>query len=362
MKKIIFLYAFLFFAVSAVAQTAKLTAFKNKVTNGYHFWLYEPCQDTLSNSGKPLVLFLHGASLCGNDLNRVRRYGCLNAIDMGKKIDAFILAPQNPGGAWNPDKIQNILTWVLDSYSRIDTNRVYVIGMSLGGYGTMDFVGTYPEKIAAAMAFCGGCTLRSYEKLSQLPLYIIHGTGDKAVPVSQSRKVRDALVKCCDTNLLVYSEFAGASHGRLARMFYLNETYQWLFSHSLSDTIRQVNRSLSLTNAMLDGVYKDLDKTNSKYELILNGASPSTANTDSLNVITKDESDTIVATEDIKPQVEQTNDNTLKNNQNQYYTVRKGDTLYAIAKRNGTTVSKLCSLNHITENTILQIGQKLKIK
>ena len=127
MKKIIFLYAFLFFAVSAVAQTAKLTAFKNKVTNGYHFWLYEPCQDTLSNSGKPLVLFLHGASLCGNDLNRVRRYGCLNAIDMGKKIDAFILAPQNPGGAWNPDKIQNILTWVLNNYSRIDTNRVYVI-------------------------------------------------------------------------------------------------------------------------------------------------------------------------------------------------------------------------------------------
>jgi predicted peptidase len=61
--------------------------------------------------------------------------------------------------------------------------------MSLGGYGTLDFAGTYPEKIAAAIALCGGSTLRDYHKLGDLPLWIVHGTADRAVSVKESQKV-----------------------------------------------------------------------------------------------------------------------------------------------------------------------------
>lgn len=51
-----------------------------------------------------------------------------------------------------------------------DRNRVYVLGMSLGGYGTLDFVGTYPERVAAALALCGGCSLKDQSRLGEAPL------------------------------------------------------------------------------------------------------------------------------------------------------------------------------------------------
>lgn len=70
-----------------------------------------------------------------------------------------------------------------------DHTRVYVLGMSLGGYGTLDFAGTYPDKIAAAVALCGGSTLKDYRGLGELPLWIVHGTADRAVSVRESQKV-----------------------------------------------------------------------------------------------------------------------------------------------------------------------------
>ncbi len=77
----------------------------------------------------------------------------------------------------------------MEEHYDVDTTRVYVIGMSLGGYGTLDFVGTYPQRVAAAMALCGGSTLKDMSGLADVPFWIQHGTADRAVPVSQSKAV-----------------------------------------------------------------------------------------------------------------------------------------------------------------------------
>ena len=76
-------------------------------------------------------------------------------------------------------KIDDVVEWTKAHY-QVDASRIYVLGMSLGGYGTLDYAGTYPHKVAAAMALCGGCTLRDKQGLGDLPLWIIHGTADKA--------------------------------------------------------------------------------------------------------------------------------------------------------------------------------------
>ncbi|MCR4852987.1 MAG: phospholipase, partial [Prevotella sp.] len=148
------------FALAALglqAQVVKQTTHKGVKNGGYPFWISLP-DDYLSHQDSlPVVFFLHGASLCGKNLSRVKTYGTLAAIDMGRNIPAIVVAPQNPGGAWSPKKLDDILEWTKTHY-RVDTTRVSVLGMSLGGYGTMDFAGTYPHKIAAAMALCGGCT------------------------------------------------------------------------------------------------------------------------------------------------------------------------------------------------------------
>ena len=172
---------------NAIAQgTDLLSAKRNVIPGGYNFWVYTPEDYYYTQESTPSVLFLHGASLCGHDLNRALRYGTVAAIKMGRQVPALVITPQNPGGPWNPKKLNDILEWLDKNDYAYDHNRVYVLGMSLGGYGTLDFVGTYPEKVAAAMALCGGCTLKDQSRMGEAPLWIIHGTADKAVSVRES--------------------------------------------------------------------------------------------------------------------------------------------------------------------------------
>jgi predicted peptidase len=89
----------------------------------YPFLCQLPADSILKN--KPaLLIFLHGRSLSGTDLNRVRRYGILTEVEKGRNIPAIVVAPQlKPGESWNPDKVLEILNWVHKEYT-IDTNRV----------------------------------------------------------------------------------------------------------------------------------------------------------------------------------------------------------------------------------------------
>lgn len=253
------------------ASAAKTTAHRGTVADGYNFWLVEP-DDTLES--KPVFIFLHGASLCGNDLNKVRRYGTLDAVEKGRALDGYVIAPQNPGGSWNPKKIMNVLKWVEDYYD-VDYDRIYVLGMSLGGYGAIDFAATYPDDIAAAMAFCGGGSVKNLSGLNDVPLWIVHGTADQAVSVSQSDRVVEAMKQAdASTPRLIYDRIPGMNHSQPARLFYLSETYDWLLSHSLKDHQRPVAQKFQITDDIMRSAYSGL-RSNSKK----NTASKPTANT-----------------------------------------------------------------------------------
>ncbi len=240
--------------ITAVAQ--EITPYRGVVKDGYNFLLLRPAINT--GRPKPLIIFLHGSSLCGNNLNRVLRYGTMAAVKKGLALDAYVLAPQNPGGSWNPRKIMNDVEWV-EANNSIDTTRVYVLGMSLGGYGTLDFASAYPEKIAAAMALCGGATSKDVAQLNQMPLWIVHGTADRAVSIRESDKVV-AKMKRADPKLprLIYDRVTGMNHGQPARIFYMPDTYRWLLSHSLTDEGRKVKDGFKLTSAKLRDAYRSL--------------------------------------------------------------------------------------------------------
>lgn len=241
--------------VSYVASAGRISAHRGIVDDGYNFWLVEPDDDM---DAKPVFIFLHGASLCGNDLNKVKRYGTLDAVEKGRELDAYVIAPQNPGGAWSPRKVMNVLKWVEDYYN-VDYDRIYVLGMSLGGYGAIDFAATYPEDVAAAMAFCGGGSVKDLSGLNDVPLWIVHGTADNAVSVSQSDKVVNAM-KMADSSTprLIYDRIPGMNHSQPARLFYLAETYDWLLSHSLKDEQRPVADGFKITNDLMRGAYSGL--------------------------------------------------------------------------------------------------------
>lgn len=266
MKRLAILTLFIIMGVKAFSYDF-LRAVKDSIPGGYDFWVYTPIDYFYSQENTPVIIFLHGASLCGHNLERVRRYGPLDAIVKGRDIDALTIVPQNPGGAWNPKKIMDVLDWVEHNYA-CDTTRVYVLGMSLGGYGTMDVCATYPNRIAAGMALCGGSSLKDVSGLGELPFWIIHGTADRAVSVKQSQQVVEKLVKSGNDTRLRYDWWQGANHGAPARLFYLRKTYEWLFSHCLLDKDRPVNKDISIKYSDLRRVYNDIKRGNSQLELI----------------------------------------------------------------------------------------------
>lgn len=338
----------------------KFSAHRNVVPNGYNFWLSVPdTYDTLQEK-IPLILFLHGHSLSGTDLNRVRRYGCLDAISMGRDINAIIVAPQDPGGPWNALKLNNILDWVQERFV-FDTNRVYVIGMSMGGYGTFQYVGTYPDRVAAAMAFCGGSNLRDHCGLNKVPLWIIHGTADRAVGVGESQKVVNAMKACGETDLLRFDKFPGINHSQLAKMFYIPETYEWLFSHNKAD--RQLNKDVTINVSIMNKAYQDIDRSANKIVVMdpnkLVSNDTTSTNNDTTDVAKAPSSSSTVSADTTASKPVQT---TTQTSSPKYHIVKKGDTLYAISRKYHTTVDKLCKLNKIKETSILSLGQKIRVK
>lgn len=236
------------------AQAPK--AYKGKVPNGYDFWLVSPCPDSVGSARKPIVVFLHGASLCGNNLNKVLRYGTVDAIKRGLKLDAYVIAPQTQG-AWNPQRVMNVVDYVIDHNLDVDTSRIYVVGMSLGGYGSIDVSNAFPDRIAAALSFCGGGSAKDYTGLSQMPMWIVHGTADRAVSVGQSDAVA-AAVRSIDGSRLHYDRIPGMNHSKPARFFYVPEFYEWLFQHSLDDPGRPMAPTFEITNSLVSNAYTKL--------------------------------------------------------------------------------------------------------
>ena len=180
----------------------------------------------------PLIIFLHGRSLVGKDINRVQRYGLLYSIDKGHtSVPAIIAAPQSLGG-WNPDKVVEVIDYVVENYNA-DPERVYVCGMSMGAYGTLDVAGKYPERIAAAVAICGGGSQKYACNLTNVPLWLQHGTADRAVPASESKKIVNAIKQCNDNADVTLTLIKGGTHGSVERIFHQPDIYNWMLKYKL---------------------------------------------------------------------------------------------------------------------------------
>lgn len=331
-------------------------AYRGVVDDAYNFWVSVPDTYTEKQDTMPVIVFLHGHSLCGTDLSRVRKYGCLDAISMGRDINALIIAPQNPGGPWNARKVLKVMEYVEAHYG-LDTNRISIVGMSLGGYGTFEVAATYPEKFSAAMALCGGSSRKEFCGLNTLPLWIIHGTADNAVPITQSENIVAAMKKCGPTNLLRFDRFKGINHSQLAKMFYLPDTYRWLLSHNKQD--RTVNKDISITVTDMNAAYQNIDRSANRITVVNHNRSGEVTTVADNSA---DTAKTATANPNASPSSKPAAKTSSSKSTPAVHVVKRGDTLYSIAKRYHTTVAKLCKINHIKEESILSLGQKIKLR
>ena len=192
----------------------------------YPFWISVP--EAEKTEKQPVLIFLHGKSLSGTDINRVKRYGVLRAMERGRKIPGIVVAPQLASGSWNPDKVLQLLEYVQKNHNT-DLSRVYVCGMSLGSYGTLHFAGKHADKITAAVAICGGGNVSDGCKLATIPLWIQHGNKDFIVRMSESKKVVEAIKKCNPDADVTFTVIPGGNHSNVERLFHEDALYDWLF-------------------------------------------------------------------------------------------------------------------------------------
>lgn len=257
MMKRLLLILLLLLGSASLADAQQLFAYRDSVQDGYNFLLYLPPGIDSCDAPLPTVLFLHGKSLCGTDLNDVMRYGTIDALKRGLQLNAVVIAPQTEEVGWIAEKLDRVTDFVSRKYP-CDSNRFYVIGMSMGGWGTLKMVHSYPDKVAAALAMCGGYAESSISGLPEVPLWIIHGFRDTVTAVSYSSMLVKQLYDSGKGSRLIYDQPA-CGHAELARVFYLPEMYDWLFKHTLQDPGRPVNLGYTFTEEKMNAAYGRLD-------------------------------------------------------------------------------------------------------
>jgi predicted peptidase len=173
----------------------------------------------------PLVLFLHGAGESGNDLSKVKIHGPPKLVDAGKEFPFILVSPQSPGRGWDPNALSALLDDVVKNY-RVDKDRIYLTGLSMGGYGSWALANATPERFAAVAPICGGGNPVAAERLKNLPIWVFHGAKDNVVPLSRSQEMVDAL-KAAGSSVK-FTTYPEAGHDSWTETYANPEFYEWL--------------------------------------------------------------------------------------------------------------------------------------
>ena len=216
----------------------------------YHYITYLPQKyDSTKHKQWPLIIYLHGKSACGNNLDKVRGYGLPFFTDRGMQLDAVALSPQCPSGNnWTTeDWLTPFLKEAFKKY-RIDTCRIYLTGMSLGGFGTWDLAIKYPHRFAAIAPLCGGGKPQFVCVLKDMPVWVFHGDQDEQVPIRRSEEMVDALRKCGGNPK--FTVLKGFPHD-IHRTYQDENLYKWMLQYSLNTKFKSNVKRLSMNDTVI---------------------------------------------------------------------------------------------------------------
>jgi predicted peptidase len=208
------------------SQTPGITAVKLDNQSGTikNYQLFIPADYNNKKDTKwPVVFFLHGVGERGTDINQVKNVGIMK-VASGKPF--LIIAPQCPADEWwNLKSLEILYKEVMAKYN-VDINRVYLTGLSMGGFGVWDWSAAYPEKFAATIPICGGGNASYAAKLKDMPIWDFHCADDPTVNVSNSRDMVKAL-KAVGSKIL-YTEYPTGGHDAWTRTYANADVYTWL--------------------------------------------------------------------------------------------------------------------------------------
>ena len=218
-------------------ETGFLTAVhKDKDGSESKYVVFVP-HDYKGDKPYPVILFLHGSGESKGGSKQPVEVGIGPAIKKQEKTFPFIVViPQSQKRTWqakspDADRAMAILAEVEKKY-KTDPKRVYLTGLSMGGFGTWSLAERYPKKWAAIVPICGGGNPKAAAKIKDIPCWCFHGDADKAVKVDFSRKMIQAL-KDAGAKEVRYDEYKGVGHNSWDRAYNTSELYPWLLKQQL---------------------------------------------------------------------------------------------------------------------------------
>lgn len=222
-----------------VGQTSQRFGASATAKDGLNYWLYLP-QDYNQQPRQqwPVLLFLHGSGERGTNVAAVLKHGPPKLVQEGKQFPLIIVSPQCPPGQWWSPAVLNRLLDDISARYRVDPDRVYLSGLSMGGFGTWTLAGTKPERFAAIAPICGGgeiiyvalASRRRGEALQSLGVWAFHGAKDPVVKPEESERMVAALRKASvrEVALTIYPE---AQHDSWTATYADAKLYEWFLRH-----------------------------------------------------------------------------------------------------------------------------------
>lgn len=195
------------------------------------YLMYLP-KDYEKQKSWPLLLFLHGSGERGDDLELVKVHGPPKLIAAGKDFPFIVVSPQCPKDRrWEPIELVALLDDIAEKHT-VDGDRIYVTGLSMGGFGTWELASFAPDRLAAIAPICGGGEKYWARQFAHLPVWAFHGAKDTGVPLERSQLMIDELKKNGgDPKLTVYPE---AGHDSWTETYDNPELYTWLLEQKRS--------------------------------------------------------------------------------------------------------------------------------
>lgn len=173
----------------------------------------------------PLVLFLHGAGERGSKLSVVKKHGPHKYI-ADNRLPVIVVSPQCPAGQrWDTQALLALVDKIEADF-RVDGTRIYVTGLSMGGFGTWDLLRLAPKRFAAAVPICGGGSPKAVESFKDVPIWVFHGGKDVIVPAEQSQQMVDALK--ATGSPVKFTLYPNANHDSWTAAYGDSALYTWL--------------------------------------------------------------------------------------------------------------------------------------
>ncbi len=222
-----FIFALLFCSFLSFSQSDKIGNIKTEivVNKSLNYILHVPKN---TNDKKPLIVFLHGSGEKGADLEKVKIHGPLKYLK-NHELDSYVLVPQCPENEYWDSEVLYQLILKVEKENNIDANRIYLTGLSMGGWGAWNLAFAHPEKFAALVPIAGyvdRIPVIENCKIAAIPTRIFHGLLDDVVTYEYSvwmyKKLKDCSV---DIELTLFDD---ANHDSWSRVYDNQEIYDWM--------------------------------------------------------------------------------------------------------------------------------------